>query len=210
MFRNNTHTQLSNRAPILAETHESDLCKSRLCHAAMQDPREKKIMAKMAQRASRECCGYHSGYTFKRQPIGAKYLNAAAETLNYVNAKMQQKSANQKYHYMSHRVLQDLQHRCITRPAAEEWNLAVNLHSQDVKSAEFFRAYRSQEFPGGVLARRLEAEQAQRDRGDIKKVLPKIGDAEVPDRMYLRCFDDVYGFRGGPVGFGRNVYYLNA
>ena len=106
-------------------------------------------MAKLAQRACRECCGYHSGYAFKRQPIGAKYLNAAAETLNYVNAKMQQKSGNQKYHYMSHRILQDFQHRCIARPAPEEWNLATNWHPHDVTNAEFFRTYRSMDFPGG-------------------------------------------------------------
>ena len=59
-------------------------------------------MGKLAQRACRECCGYHSGYTCKRQPIGAKCVAAAAQTLNYVNTKMQTKSGNQKYHYMPH------------------------------------------------------------------------------------------------------------
>ena len=158
-------------------------------------------MGKLAPRACRECCGYHSGYTFKRQPIGAKYVAAAAETLNYVNTKMQTKSGNQKYHYMSHRILQDLQHRCIARPAPEEWNLAANWHPQDVKHAEFFRTYMSHEFPGGLLLRRLESEQALRDREDIPKVLPAIGDQAVPEHMYLRCFDDIYGFRGWGCGF---------
>ena len=131
MFRSNTHTLPNYRAPILPETHEDEMCQSRVCRASMQDPKEKKNMAKMAQRACRECCGYHSGYTFKRQPVGAKYVAAAAETLNYVTTKMRSKSGNQKYHYMSHRILQDLQHRCMARPATDEWNLAVNWHEQD-------------------------------------------------------------------------------
>ena len=135
-----------------------------------------------------------------RQPIGAKFLSSAAETLNYVNAKIQEKkSANQKYHYMSHRLLQDFQHRCIQRPAPEEWNLAANWHEHDVKNAEFFRTYRSQDFPGRLLLRRLEAEQKQQERTDIRKVLPTIQDNErVTDHIYLKCFDDIYGFRGGP------------
>ena len=102
----------------------------------------------MFDTACRECCAYHSGCTFKRQPIGAKLVNVASEAYNYLTTKLEPKTANQKYHYLTHRVLQDLQHRCIKRAATEEWNLAVNWHPQDVKSAEFFRTYRSQEFPG--------------------------------------------------------------
>ena len=92
VFRSNTHTLPNYRAPIIPETHDNELCQSRTCQAAMQDSKEPKRMAKMAQRACRECTRYHSGYTFKRQPIGAKYVNAAAETLNYLNAKMQLKT----------------------------------------------------------------------------------------------------------------------
>ena len=78
VFRSNTHTLPNHRAPILPETHDDELCQSRICQAAMHIPKEIKIMGKLAQRACRECCGYHSGYTFKRQPIGAKYVAAAA------------------------------------------------------------------------------------------------------------------------------------
>ena len=123
----------------------------------------------------------------------------------------EKKSANQKYHYMSHRLLQDFQHRCIQRPAPEEWNLAANWHEHDVTNAEFFRTYRSQDFPGRLLVRRLEAEQKQQERTDIREVLPTTEDNErVTDHIYLKCFDDIYGFRGGPTGYSRNVYYLNA
>ena len=41
-----------------------------------------KKICKLAQRAAREATGYYAGYTFKGQPIGVKYLNAAAETLD--------------------------------------------------------------------------------------------------------------------------------
>ncbi len=83
IFRSNTHTLPTYRIPIIPETHEDDMCHSKACRDAMQDPKEKKNMAKMAQRACRECCAYHSGYTFKRKPVGAKYIEAAADTLNY-------------------------------------------------------------------------------------------------------------------------------
>ena len=53
VFRSNTHTLPNYRAPILPETHETDLCRSRHCRVAMQDPRETKLMAKMTQMAWR-------------------------------------------------------------------------------------------------------------------------------------------------------------
>ena len=49
--------------------------------------------------------------------------------------------------------------------------------------------------------KRLEAEQKQQERTDIRKVLPTIQDNErVTGHIYLKCFDDIYGFRGGLQG----------
>ena len=78
-----------------------------------------------------------------------KYLDAAAETLNYVIDGMEQKTAGQRYHYITHRMLQDLQHRCIARTMPEEANLAANWGEHDVKNAEFIRTYQSTDFQGG-------------------------------------------------------------
>ena len=41
------------------------------------------------------------------------------------------------------------------------------------------------------------------------KALPPVGDTEVPQYVFLRCFDDIYGFRGDGKGFSRHVYYLS-
>lgn len=209
VFRSNTHTLPNYRAPVLAATHEDEMCHSVACRKAMTDPKELKNMAKMSQRACRECCGYHSGYTFKRQPVGAKYIDAAAETLNYVNAKMKDKSGAQKYHYMSHRVLVDLQHRCMARVAPEEWNLAANWDEHDVTNAEFIRTYRSHDFFGGLLLRRLESELSASGDRCVKKLLPSVPADQAPEELYLRCFDDIYGFRGNGQGHSRQVYYLS-
>ena len=210
LFRSNTHTLPNFRAPVLPETHDHDFCKSVACIKSMDNPKELKNMAKMAQRACRECCGYHSGYTFKSQPIGAKYLAAAAETLNYVTDKLDSKdSAAKKYNYMSHRVLQDLQHRCMTRVAPEEWNLAANWHEQDIMNAEFVRTYRSHDFPGGALVRRVEAESSAAARREIRKPLPALSAETLPEQIYLRCFDDIYGFRGPNAGWSREIFYLS-
>ena len=54
---------------------------------------EIKRLSKVAQRVQREASGYHCGHTFKRQPVGVKYLHAAAETLNYGD-KLHEAGAN--------------------------------------------------------------------------------------------------------------------
>ena len=208
-FRSNTHTLPNFRAPLTAATHEDGWCCSKACKASLEDPQERKRMAIMAQRACRECTGYHSGYTFKRQPIGIKYLDAAAETLNYVQEGMEKKTANAQYHYITHRMLQDMQHRCTARTAVEETNLAANWDDHDVKKAEFIRTYRTQDFPGGVLLRRFEAEMRGTETRDVHKELPAYRDTVPSDDLYLRCFDDIYGFRAQNSGKGRHLYYLN-
>ena len=49
LFRSNTHSLHNYRAPIMPETHEHAYCKNPACRASMDDPKEKKNMAKMAQ-----------------------------------------------------------------------------------------------------------------------------------------------------------------
>ena len=41
IFRSNTHTLPNYRIPIIPETHEDDMCHSKACRGAMQDPKEK-------------------------------------------------------------------------------------------------------------------------------------------------------------------------
>jgi len=120
VFRSNSHTLSNYRAPISALTHEDDACNNAKCKDSCEEPVFVKKLSILSQRVSRECTGYHSGYTFKRQPVGVKYLDAASETLNYVIDGVQQKNAAQKYHYITHRMMQDMQHRCIARTAPEE------------------------------------------------------------------------------------------
>ena len=122
---------------------------------------------------------------------------------------MEPKTASQKYHYISHRMLQDMQHRCMARTAPEEWNLAADYGEHDVKSAEFIRTYRTQDFQGGVLLRRYEAEVSDSGSRSMKKALPKIAEDTADDSLYLRCFDDIYGFRAKNEGKGRHLFYLN-
>jgi len=62
---------------------------------------------------------------------------------------------------------------------------------------------------GGVLLRRYESELAEKPSRSIQKVLPKVGAEEPDEEMYLRCFDDLYGFRGKNEGFSRHVYFLS-
>ena len=78
-----------------------------------------------------------------------------------------------------------------------EWNLAANWHEHDVRNAEFIRTYRSADFPGGQLVRRLEAERSRDTEAKVVKALPALSTVVSTDPMYLRHFVDLYGFSGG-------------
>ena len=141
--------------------NQDDECESKACRRSLTQESHLKAMSKLAQRAQRECTGYYCGYTFKRQPVGQRFLKAAAESYSYMAVGLQDKAAGQQWHRITHRVLTDFQHRSMLRPAAEEWNLAANWHEQDPENAEFLRTYRSVDFPGWRLVNRLAAETRQ-------------------------------------------------
>ena len=75
------------------------------------------------------------------------------------------------------------------RTAPEEWNLSANYHEHDPTCAEFLRTYRSVDFPGGQLLKRLEAEMESKLVRENYRMLP--GEAK-----WVRCFDDLHGYRG--------------
>ena len=114
----------------------------------MSSARDAKVISKLAQRTQRQCTGYYCGYTFKPQPVGRKFTQLAAQSLNYLEEKLKDKTAGQRWHRLTHRILIDQQHRCMRRTAPEEWNLAINYHEQDATSAEFVRTYMSVVFNG--------------------------------------------------------------
>ena len=58
-FGSNTHTLPNWRLPPMPEIHDDSLCPSRKCRLSMGTEREKKITAKIAQRAQRQCTGYY-------------------------------------------------------------------------------------------------------------------------------------------------------
>ena len=118
LFRSNTHTLPSYRVPLIPETHEAEHCKSEACQAQLQSATELKAISQIALRVQRELTGYHCGYTFKRQPVGRRYLKAAAECVNHLHESLEQTRAGQRWHRLSHRLLTDFQHKCMTRPAA--------------------------------------------------------------------------------------------
>ena len=76
-------------------------------------------LSKVAQRAQREATGYYCGYAFKGQPVGKRFLKAAADNLNYFETGLEDKRPAQQWHRITHRVHTDMQHRCMVRPAPE-------------------------------------------------------------------------------------------
>ena len=155
-FRSNTHTLPNWRLVPTPTTHAQSICNSKKCTAHVHSNRDTKIISKLAQRTQRQCTAYFCGYTFKNQPLGRRFIRLAAESLNYLEPKLRDKSAGQRWHRLTHRMLIDQQHRCMRRTAPEEWNLAVNYHEQDVTAAEFIRTYRSIVFNGDRMKIHLE------------------------------------------------------
>lgn len=99
----------------------------------------------------------------------------------------------------------------MTRPAPEEWNLAVHHHDHDVTNAEFIRTFMSVDFPGGALVARLDAELKQTKKQRIRKVIPAtstINNNGTAEDVILRYFPDLYGYRGH-LPEAAPVYYLN-
>ena len=70
------------------------------------------------------------------------------------------------------------------RTAPEEWNLSANFQEQDPTCAEFLRTYRSVEFPGGQLIRRLESEQQAQPMRETWKFLPGDGTTTTMEKKF--------------------------
>ena len=152
--RSNTHTAPNYRMPPLAAVHDDDYCKK----SCFSKPEQMKVTCKLAQRAQREATGYYCGYTFKRQACGKFVMRATAESLNYVELGLKDKSAGRQWYRTCNKLITDWNHRCTMRTAPEEFNLSANLHDQDPTNAEFFRSYRTQTFPGRRFVTLLESE----------------------------------------------------
>ena len=205
LFGSNSHTAPNYRLPVMQQTHDDERCESLACKAWMAEKGSTKKIAKLAQRAQREATGYYCGYNFKRQPVGTKYLHSMAQTLGDMVEGFANKTAAQRWHRLTHRIMQDFQGRAMVRTAPEEWNLASRWHDQDPTTAEFVRTYMSQDLPGIQLVLRLEMEEKNLSGRDVRKVVPRRhGVRSGPDDR-LRHFVDFYGYRGTHPG----VFYLS-
>ena len=111
-FGSNTHTLPNWRLPPVPEVHDTTICRSRTCAMKCASSRDSKVISKLAQRTQRQCTGYYCGYTFKPPPVGQTTVRLAAESLNYLEPKLQDKTAGQRWRRITHRVLVDQQHRC--------------------------------------------------------------------------------------------------
>ena len=131
-------------------------------------------------------------------------MKKISESFNYLRENdFKEKSLAQIHHRVSHKVFQDLQHRCMLRTAPEEWNLAANWHEQDVTNAEFIRTYMDVSFPGWQLRERLRLECSKDAEAKSKKVLPSLVGTDC--EKFFKHFPDLYGYRGNNV----RVYYLS-
>ena len=211
-FRSNSHTMPNYRLPPIAAVHEAT-CPSKACkeHAAkMMEGLTIKKVSRLAQRVQREATGYYCGYTFKGQTIGRRLVLLASKSFNFMESELEEKSAHQQWRRMVNRVFTDIFHRCTSRPAAEEYNLAAFHDEQDVTNAEYIRTYMSVNFPGGQLIRKSEHEMTRPSTRSVLKLLaaPRQQGKESEADVILKYFPELYGFRGNLPAY-KDVYYLS-
>ena len=108
----------------------------------------------------------------------------ASRSLNYLHHTMEKKTAAQQWHRVTHRLLLDLQHRCMRRTAPEEWNLATNAHEQDATAAEFVRTFQSISFNGRDLLQRLEGEK-KKEGVSVTRVTDGQKNVWLPERIFI-------------------------
>ena len=172
---------------------------------AVNPARELKILCKLAQRSQREATGYYCGYNFKRQAVGKYVLKATAESLNYVELGLKDKSAGRQWYRICNRLIQDLNHRCTMRTAPEECNLSANQHPHDATAAEFIRSYRTTTFRGRQYVKLLEREMDGSEQRERRGMLPVRKTAVDTESIKKVQIDEIYGYRG----MDSRVYYLS-
>jgi len=182
--------------PPNPQTHDDEFCKKK-CHSSQ---RQVKVTTVLAQRASREMTGYHSGYTFKRQRAEQGSLDSAFKSLSFFEHTLDEKPDAKQYRSMVTRTLSDSYHNTTARPSTEEFNLSMNVDEHDVRNAEFIRTFPNEDFFGGRLLRRYDLERQRKGATvRVEKVLP-----ESRERV-LKDFEDIYGFRPAV----EEVFYLS-
>ena len=128
----------------MAAVHDAS-CPSAACASHAQtlvDKLSRKVVSRLAQRVQREATGYYCGYTFKGQTIGKKYLLKASRSLDFMTPDLERKTPAQRMRRVSNKMFTDMMHRCMARPASEEWNLATSDHQHDVTNIPSLAEYK--------------------------------------------------------------------
>ena len=86
-------------------------------------------------------------------------VDRETESLNTLRAQIRDDKPLRQVARLTNRILSDLEVKGTLRSAPEEFNLAVNMETQDVTAAEFIRTYQSVDFCGKDILLRLEREQ---------------------------------------------------
>ena len=211
-FRSNSHTMPNYRLPPTPAVHASS-CPSKTCKeqaAKMLESLNLKKVSRLAQRVQREATGYYCGYTFKGQTIGRRLVLLASKSLNYMEPNLSEKTPHQQWRRVVNRMFTDICHRCTSRPAAEEFNLAAFAHDQDVTNAEFVRTFQSVNFPGAQFVKKLEHEMGRTRTQSVQKLLavPTNKPSGWEEDVVLKYIPELYGFRGH-LPIYKDVYYLS-
>ena len=192
LFRSNTNTMPNLRVPITAKTHEQSC--TRNCVTGSDSSKKLWIIA---QKAGKQTTGYFAGYTVKRQPVGKYELQQSAQSLNFLQAQIRDDKQMRQIARVTNRMLSDLEVKGTLRSAPEEFNLAMNMHDQDVLAAEFIRTYRTAEFCGKDLLIRLEHEQRAMHKS-ISATMMRLPRVQVTKQSHVGApppWVELYGFR---------------
>ena len=123
-------------------------------------------------------------------------LRATAESLNYVELGLKDKSAGRQWYRTCNKMITDWNHRCTMRTAPEECNLSANQQEHDPMNAEFIRSYMAQSFPGQRFIKLLESEMKGDSTRRRKGILPVRSDPVEKEVIRTYHLEELYGYRG--------------
>ena len=187
----NTDVQPNDLLPILPETHEDEYCRKSCTKRSSM----KKLARKMIRiQATRN--GYFGGYINKRQPAGDLETKKCVDKMYTLRQRSMGKSEKDKFRAVTGRMITDIEMNGTIRGSVEVFNLASNLHDNDVLFAEFIRTFATRDVDGRAWQHRMAVElQTTETTTGYISLIPATTRPHVRTTRGTPPYPECYGFR---------------
>ena len=192
----NTDVKINDLVPIVPETHEDTAC-DRKCvpvdlHARSRALRRMTLTMQITQ-AQRN--GYFGGYISKRQKASKLEVKKCVDKMHTLRERQHGKSQKQAQRAVSGRMITDIETNGTLRGAVEEFQLCINLRSNDVLFAECIRTFSTVHVDAQRWLHRLEVETLAMRGLASQTFVPPTKKPNFRSRGSKAPMLDIYAFR---------------